>query len=205
MYPGYAPRSLGLFCAVAGVLFLLGGLVQINPVWLWGPFHTYSSTNGAQPDWYLGWLIGGLRLVPSWDFTIGHYTVIPNPFWGGVLFPLVVFAFLYLWPSLERRVAGEPLYHNLLQRPRESPWRTAIGLAVLTWTSFVFFAGASDRVYVLFGLSYTAQIWVYRVLVWVLPVVVGVIAYRVCVELQRGEHVERERKRAEAEARAASA
>jgi len=205
MYPGYAPRSLGLFCAVAGVLFLLGGLVQINPIWLWGPYHTYSSTNGAQPDWYLGWLIGGLRLVPHWDFTIGHYTVIPNPFWGGVLFPGVVFGFLYLWPWFERRVAGDPLYHNLLQRPRDSPWRTAIGLAVLTWTSFVFFAGASDRVYVLFGLSYTAQIWVYRVLIWVLPVVVGAFAYRVCVELQRGEHVERERKRAEAEARAASA
>jgi ubiquinol-cytochrome c reductase cytochrome b subunit len=204
-YPGYAPRSLGLFAAVAGVLFLLGGLVQINPVWLWGPYHTYASTNGAQPDWYLGWLIGGLRLVPQWDFTIGSYTVVPNPFWGGAAFPLAVFGFLYLWPALERRMSGDAGYHNLLQRPRDAPWRTAIGLAVLTWTSFVFFAGASDRVYVLFGLSYTAQIWVYRVLVWVLPVVVGAIAYRVCVELQRGERVEQERKRAEAEARAAGA
>jgi ubiquinol-cytochrome c reductase cytochrome b subunit len=205
MYPAYAPRSLGLFCAVTGVLFLLGGLVQINPVWLWGPYHTYVSTNGAQPDWYLGWLIGGLRLVPQWDFTIGHYTVVPNPFWGGAAFPLVVFGFLYLWPLIERRMSGDALYHNLLERPRDAPWRTAIGLAVLTWTSFVFFAGASDRVDVLFGLSYTSQIWAYRVLVWVLPVVVGVIAYRVCVELQRGERVERERKRAEAEARAAQA
>jgi ubiquinol-cytochrome c reductase cytochrome b subunit len=113
--------------------------------------------------------------------------------------------FLYLWPVLERKATGDYGYHNLLDRPRDAPWRTAIGLAVLTWTSFVFFAGASDRVDVLFGLSYTAQIWVYRVLVWVLPVVVGAIAYRVCIELQRGEHVERERKRAEAEARAASA
>jgi ubiquinol-cytochrome c reductase cytochrome b subunit len=179
--------------------------VQINPIWLWGPYHTYLSTNGAQPDWYLGWLIGGLRLVPGFDVTIGHYTVVPNPFWGGAAFPLVVFGFLYLWPYFERRVSGDYAFHNLLQRPRDAPWRTAIGLAVLTWTSFVFFAGASDRVDVLFGLSYTAQIWVYRVLVWVLPVVVGAIAYRVCIELQRGEHVERERKRAEAEARAASA
>jgi ubiquinol-cytochrome c reductase cytochrome b subunit len=204
-YPGYAPRSLALFASVAGVLFLLGGLVQINPIWLWGPYHTYSSTNGAQPDWYLGWLIGALRLVPQWDLTIGDYTLVPNPFWGGAAFPLVVFAFLYLWPWLEQRFAHDSAYHNLLQRPRDAPWRTAIGLAVVTWTSFVFFAGASDRVTVLFGLSYTAQIWVYRVLVWVLPVVVGAIAYRVCIELQRGERVERERKRAEAEARAAEA
>jgi ubiquinol-cytochrome c reductase cytochrome b subunit len=204
-FPGYAPRSLALFSAVTGVLFLLGGLVQINPVWLWGPYHTYLSTNGAQPDWYLGWLIGGLRLVPQWDITIGHYTVVPNPFWGGALFPLVVFGFLYLWPWLERKTSGDTMYHNLLQRPRDSPWRTAVGMGVLTWTSFVFFAGASDRVYVLFGLSYTAQIWVYRVLVWVLPLVVGAIAYRACVELKRGERVERDRKRAEAEARAARA
>ena len=87
-FPGQAPRSLGLLFGTAGFLFLLGGLVQINPIWLWGPYHTYVSTNGAQPDWYLGWLIGALRLVPGFDFTIGDYTVVPNPFWGGAAFPL---------------------------------------------------------------------------------------------------------------------
>src|SRR5439155_15376988 len=99
MFPGYAPRTLGLMFAVFGVLFLLGGLVQINPIWLWGPYHVAESTNGAQPDWYLGWLIGALRLMPGLDFTIGKYTLVPNPFWGGVLFPLVVFGILFLWPS----------------------------------------------------------------------------------------------------------
>jgi ubiquinol-cytochrome c reductase cytochrome b subunit len=107
LFPGQTPRSLGLFFAVAGVLFLLGGLVQINPIWLWGPYHTYISTNGAQPDWYLGWLIGALRLVPGFDLTIGHYTLVPNPFWGGALLPTLVFIFLYLWPWLERRFSGD--------------------------------------------------------------------------------------------------
>jgi ubiquinol-cytochrome c reductase cytochrome b subunit len=189
---------------VAGVLFLLGGLVQINPIWQWGPYHTYASTNGAQPDWYLGWLIGALRLMPGWDLTIGHYTVVPNPFWGGALFPLVAFAFAYLWPVLERRFAGDYGYHNLLDRPRDAPWRTAIGAAVYSWISLVFIAGSLDRVTVMFDLSYTGQIWAFRVLVWVVPLVVGSIAYRVCIELQRGEVVERERKLAEAEARHAS-
>jgi ubiquinol-cytochrome c reductase cytochrome b subunit len=200
-FPGQTPRSLGLFLATAGVLFLLGGLVQINPIWQWGPYHTYASTNGAQPDWYLGWLIGALRLVPGWDFTIGDYTVVPNPFWGGALFPLVAFAFAFCWPLIERRFTGDYGYHNVLDRPRDAPWRTAIGVAVFTWISLVFLAGASDRVTVMFDLSYTAQIWAYRVLVWVGPVVAGVVAYRVCLELQRGERVEHERKRAEAEAR----
>jgi ubiquinol-cytochrome c reductase cytochrome b subunit len=203
-YPGQTPRSLALFLAVAGVVFLLGGLVQINPIWQWGPYHTYASTNGAQPDWYLGWLIGALRLMPGWDLTIGHYTVVPNPFWGGALFPLVAFTFAYLWPVLERRFAGDYGYHNLLDRPRDAPWRTAIGAAVYAWISLIFVAGSLDRVTVMFDLSYTVQIWAFRVLVWVVPLVVGSIAYRVCIELQRGEVVERERKLAEAEARHAS-
>ena len=204
LYPGQTPRSLGLFLAVAGVLFLLGGLVQINPIWLWGPYHTYASTNGAQPDYYLGWLIGGLRLVPSWDFVIGHYTVVPNPFWGGALFPLVAFLFAYFWPLLERRFTRDYGYHNVLDRPRDAPVRTAIGVAIFTWITLVLLAGSADRVQVLFDLSYTAQIWVYRVLVWVGPVAAGLITYRVCIELQRGERVEHERKRAEAEARIAA-
>src|ERR1044072_3666609 len=87
MFPGQAPRSLGLLLATAAVLFGLGALVQINPIWLWGPYETYLGTNGAQPDWYLGWLIGALRLVPGFAVTIGNATIVPNPFWGGALFP----------------------------------------------------------------------------------------------------------------------
>jgi ubiquinol-cytochrome c reductase cytochrome b subunit len=204
LFPGYAPRSLALASAVAGVLFLLGGLVQINPIWLWGPYHVYDSTNGAQPDWYLGWLIGGLRLVPGFDWTIGKYTLVPNAFWGGALFPLVVFAVLFLWPWLERRATGDRAFHNLLDRPRDAPWRTALGMALLTWVFVVFVAGSADRVYVLFGISYTGQIWAYRVLVFVLPLVALVATHRVCKELLAGEQVEKQRHAAEAAARAES-
>jgi ubiquinol-cytochrome c reductase cytochrome b subunit len=202
-WPGQTPRSLALLLATAGVLFLLGGLVQINPIWLWGPYHVYSSTNGAQPDWYLGWLIGGLRLVPSFDLTIAGYTLVPNPFWGGAAFPLLVFGFLYFWPWLERKLSGDASFHNLLERPRDAPLRTGVGVAVITWVVTVFLAGGSDRVLVLFGLSYYWQIQVYRVLVWVLPVVFGGLAWWWCKELQASERVEAERRAAEAEARLA--
>ncbi|HKB94309.1 MAG TPA: cytochrome b N-terminal domain-containing protein [Gaiellaceae bacterium] len=202
-WPGQAPRSLGLLFGTAGVLFLLGGLVQINPIWLWGPFHTYASTNGAQPDWYLGWLIGGLRLVPSFDLTIGSYTLVPNPFWGGAAFPLLVFGFLYLWPWIERRFSGDHAFHNLLERPRDNPIRTAIGTGVASWVVLVFIAGASDRATVLLDVPYTGQIDVYRVLVWVLPLVFAAVAYRLCEELQAAERVQRDEHEAEAEARLA--
>jgi ubiquinol-cytochrome c reductase cytochrome b subunit len=202
-FPGQTPRSLGLFLVVAGVLFLLGGLVQINPIWLWGPYHTYLSTNGAQPDWYLGWLIGALRLVPHFDVVIGNYTLVPNAFWGGALFPMVVFGFLFTWPLIERRwISHDYGFHNLLERPRDAPMRTAIGIGVFTWVTMIFVAGGVDRITVLFDLSYTATIWVMRFAIWIVPVIFGAIAYRVCVELQRGDEVERMRKRAEHRAKA---
>jgi ubiquinol-cytochrome c reductase cytochrome b subunit len=202
-FPGQAPRSLGLLAVVAGVLFLLGGLVQINPIWLWGPYHTYDATNGAQPDWYLGWLIGALRITPSFDVTIAGYTLVPNPFWGGALLPLVFFAFFYLWPWLERRLTRDDAYHNLLERPRDAPLRTAIGYAIISLVFLVFLAGSADRVDVMFGLSYSAQIWLYRVLFFAGPVIAALLAYRTCVELQRGEQLDRRRKLAERAARTA--
>jgi ubiquinol-cytochrome c reductase cytochrome b subunit len=203
-FPGQTPRSLGLLLAVAGVLVLLGGLVQINPIWLWGPYHTYLSTNGAQPDWYLGWLIGALRLMPGFDVTIDGYTVVPNPFWGGALLPLLLFGFLFLWPALERLLTRDRAFHNLLDRPRDAPLRTAVGVAVFTGATVTFLAGSADRVTVLLNVSYSAQIWIYRVLFLAAPPVAGALAYRVCRELQRGELVEAERRRAREEARAAA-
>jgi ubiquinol-cytochrome c reductase cytochrome b subunit len=185
------------------VLFLLGGLVQINPIWQWGPYHLADGTNGAQPDWYLGWLIGALRLVPHFDLTIGSYTLVPNPFWGGALFPLVVLAVLLSWPFAERRVTGDHAVHNLLERPRDAPGRTAFGAAFFTWVFLVFFVGSADRVYLFLGWSYQAQIWVYRVAVWALPLVVFFLIRRVCRELLESERIEAARHAAEAEASAA--
>jgi ubiquinol-cytochrome c reductase cytochrome b subunit len=202
-FPGQAPRSLGLMFGTWGVLFLLGGLAQINPIWLWGPYHVGDSTNGAQPDWYLGWLIGGLRLVPSFDLVIAGYTVVPNPFWGGVALPLLVFGFLYLWPWLERRFTGDQAFHNLLDRPRDAPVRTGLGVGMITWVVLIFLAGSADRVDVTFGLGYVGQIWFYRVAIWVLPVLFGFVAWWICKELQAGEVVVADRDRAEAEARLA--
>jgi quinol---cytochrome-c reductase cytochrome b subunit len=200
-FPAQTPRSLALMFAVFGVLFLLGGLVQINPIWLWGPFDVSSSTNGAQPDWYLGWLIGALRIVPGFDVTLWGRTIIPNPFWGGVLFPLVIFSVIATWPWLERHVTGDREVHNLLDRPRDAPLRSAIGAGLLTWVLVALLAGSADRVDVSFGLDYARQIDVYRVAFWVVPVLVAILVHRLLVGLQRAESVETERRRALREAR----
>jgi ubiquinol-cytochrome c reductase cytochrome b subunit len=189
LWPGYALRGLGLMFATVAVLFLLGGLVQINPIWLWGPYETYQATNGAQPDWYLGWLIGALRLMPPLELTVGSYTLVPNPFFGGILFPGALFGFLYMWPWLERRVTGDRAQHNLLDRPRDAPMRTAIGVAVFTLVATIFFAGAADRAFVQVGINYETQVWIYRGAWLVLPAVAFFITLRICRRLRdRDDH-----------------
>ena len=96
---------------------------------------------------------------------------------------------------------GDQDFHNLLDRPRDRPWRTAVGMAVVTFAWLIFLAGSADRVQVSFGLSYTTQIQVYRVLIWALPIAVFFVTSRICRELQAGDvaHHEEVRARAEAE------
>jgi ubiquinol-cytochrome c reductase cytochrome b subunit len=203
-FPGQAPRSLGLMLAVAALLFLLGGLVQINPIWQWGPYEVAQGTNGAQPDWYLGWLIGALRLVPGFDLTLGDYTLVGNPFWGGALFPTVVLLVLLAIPAFERRISGDGSTHNIADRPRDAPGRTAFGMAFLIWVSLIFVAGSADRMYVFLGLSYEGQIWFYRIASLVLPFVAYVVTRRVYMALQESDRVDADAEAAEAEAPATS-
>ena len=119
-FPGQAPRSLGLMFAVAGVLFLLGGLVQINPIWLWGPYHV-----GAGDERRAARLVPRLAdrraaAVPGFDVTIGGYTLVPNPFWGGAALPVLVFEPVRSGRALERRVTGD---HGVPQPARPAARR----------------------------------------------------------------------------------
>jgi ubiquinol-cytochrome c reductase cytochrome b subunit len=188
MWPAYALRSAGVMAIVTGLLFALGGLVQINPVWQWGPYEPYLGSNGAQPDWYLGWLIGALRLMPPLEPHVAGYTLAAAPFWGGVLFPSIVFGVLYTWPWLEQRFLTRDLaQHDLLDRPRDNPRRTAVGAAFFTWVFTIFAAGAADRLFVATDIPYDTQIWVFRAAVFVLPVVVYVVAGRWARQLRDAE------------------
>ncbi len=186
MWPGYALRSLGLFAAVAAVLVLMGGLIQINPVWLWGPYHPYIGTNGAQPDWYLGWLIGALRLMPNLEIHAFGHTLVPNPFFGGVLFPGIVFGLLYALPWLDRRfISRDYRRHDLLERPRDNPRRSALAAALLSAVAVVFAAGSADRLFFQFGFGYEGAVWFFRGAFLVVPVIAYAATKRVCAGLAR--------------------
>ncbi len=179
LWPTYAAKSLGLFFFVFAALAALAGLVQINPVWLYGPFNAAAVSSGSQPDWYIIWLEGALRLFPSLDFHIaGH--LVPGIFLPGVLMPGIFFGILYLWPFLEARVTGDRSVHHVLQPPYMNPVRTALGLGVLTFFLILSVAGSQDVVAVAIGGSLVSVRTALRVLVLAGPVVAAGLAYFAC-------------------------
>ena len=107
---------------------------------------------GSQPDWYIGWLEGALRLMPPWEVRIGGFEI-PNPFFPGVLLPgHHVHAVVRL--AVDRGVVHQGLReHHLLDRPRDRPVRSALGVAVLAFYVVLFFAGGNDVIAAHFDLS----------------------------------------------------
>ena len=183
-WPTYAARSVGLFFATFAVIAALGGLVQINPVWLYGPFRPEQVTSPAQPDWYVGWLEGALRLFPNWEFEIFGYLV-PNPFFPGILLPGITFTLLYAWPFLEAWVTKDQLPHHLLDRPSDRPVRTSLGVATLTFYAVLLGAGSNDLIAKWLRISVLTTTSIFRVLVFALPVVLGGATYYVLRAFKR--------------------
>jgi ubiquinol-cytochrome c reductase cytochrome b subunit len=183
LWPGQAFRSFGLLFVTAAVLALLGGLIQINPVWVYGPYVPSAAASPAQPDWYVGWLEGALRLGPNWEPTILGVTI-PSPFLPGIVAPAIIFGVLMVWPFVEARVSGDRREHHLLDLPWEAPVRSAIGCAALTFFVVLTLAGANDVLAVLFNVDVGALTAAFRVLLIVGPLVVGLVAYRLAVEIR---------------------
>ena len=181
-WPTYTAKALGLFFLTSAVLAFLGGVFQINPIWAYGPFDPAEVSTASQPDWYMGWLDGALRIMPGWEIRAFGFEI-PNPFFPGVLLAGVTFALLYAWPFLEARVTGDYAEHHLLDRPRQRPVRTALGTATLSFYMILFFGAAADVLASTFGLSVNAILWTFRILVLAVPPIVAWVTYRLCREL----------------------
>jgi len=170
LWPNYALKSTGLLCAVAAVLALLGGCVQINPVWIYGPYEAWQAAAPAQPDWFVGWLEGALRIGPG-------------PFWSAVVAPLAGFLFWYAYPFFEAALIKDHRAHQLLDRPRAAPLRTALGTAVFSFVAVLFCAGSDDLQAYVFHTPVERLVIVYRCLLVIVPAALGFTAYRLCREL----------------------
>jgi ubiquinol-cytochrome c reductase cytochrome b subunit len=187
-WPTYAAKALGLFFLTSAVLAFLGGVFQINPIWIYGPFDPAEVSAASQPDWYMGWLDGALRIMPGWEIRFAGFEI-PNPFFPGILLAGLTFSLLYAWPFLEARVTGDHAEHHILDRPRQRPVRTALGVATITFYAILFLGGAADVLASTFGLSVNAILWTFRFLVLLAPPIAGWFAYRLCRELSARDGV----------------
>jgi ubiquinol-cytochrome c reductase cytochrome b subunit len=184
LFPTFAAKATGLIFVVFGVCAALGGLVQINPVWLWGPYNPAQVSSASQPDWYIGFLDGSTRLFPAWDINLpGDYTI-PALFWPTVVIAGAMFTILAVYPFIERKLTKDTASHHLLQRPRDVPVRTALGAMALTFYLMLMISGGNDVIAEKFDISLNAMTWVGRIGVIILPPIAYAITYRICLGLQ---------------------
>src|ERR687890_1027225 len=185
MFPTFAAKSTGLFFIVFGVCAALGGLVQINPIWLWGPYNPAQVSAASQPDWYVMFLDGSTRLFPAWDINLPGNYQIPALFWPTVVLPGILFTLLALYPMIERKLTRDTASHHLLQRPRDVPVRTSLGAMAVTFYVVLLISGGNDVVAEKFDISLNAMTWIGRIGLVILPPIVYVLTYRICLGLQK--------------------
>ena len=187
LFPVYVAKAGGFFFIVFGVLALMGATMTINPVWNYGPYDPSPVSAGAQPDWYMLFLEGALRLMPGQgtEWVIGGFTISWNVLVPGAIIPGLLFTLLALYPFIEAWVTGDRREHHIAERPRNNPFRTAFGVSLLTAFAVLIFAGSNDILATHFGMSINDITWAFRVLILVAPPVAFWATKRICLGLQR--------------------
>src|SRR5919202_900736 len=183
-YPTFILKTNGFLFLVFGVCAALGTFAQINPVWLYGPYNPSQVSAGSQPDWYIFFLEGSLRLMPNLESNFWGHTISWNILIPGVILPGIMFNLLYAYPTLEAWLTKDKAYHNLLQRPRDTPVRTALGVMGIVFYGILYLGGQNDILAETFHWSLQSTTWVMRVLVIVGPFIAFYITRRWCLGLQ---------------------
>jgi ubiquinol-cytochrome c reductase cytochrome b subunit len=186
-WPTQALRSTGLFLLTAAVTTLIGGLIQINPVWLYGPFVPSVASSPAQPDWYIGFLEGALRLGPSFEPTILGVTI-PTVFVPGIVIPGILFGAIALWPFLEAWRTGDQAEHHILDMPWDAPRRSATGVAMLAVLAMLTIAGGNDVLAATFNVRVEDLTNVLRLLTVAVPILAWIVTYLLLVERAKSGH-----------------
>ena len=187
LMPVYTAKAGGFFFMVFGVIALISALVTINPIWAYGPYDPSPVTAGSQPDWYMGFADGALRLLPGFlEFQLwGGYTLSLNVFLGAILLIPVMYGVAALYPFFESWVTGDQREHHLLDRPRNAPVRTGIGMAAVTFYIVLFFASGNDLMAIKLNLSINDLTIFFRIALFVAPVIAFWVTKRICLSLQR--------------------
>ncbi len=185
MYPYFMAKTGAFFFFVFGLTALLSTVAQINPIWLYGPYTPASISAGSQPDFYMGFLEGTLRIFPSWTWDLAGHTVAWN-----VLIPALVplgavFTGAALWPFIERWATGDQAEHNVNDRPRNAPTRTAVGMAAVTFYGIMLLEGANDLIADHLDIPLYETTEIARYAVFLGPAAAYFVTKRICLGLQR--------------------
>jgi len=184
--PVYAAKAGGFFFIVFGAVALISALVTINPIWAYGPYDPSPVTAGSQPDWYMGFADGALRLLPGWlEFSFFGFTMSLNVAIGALMLIPVMYGLMMAYPFLERWVTGDTREHHLLDRPRNNPTRTALGMAALTIYGVLMFAAGNDIMAIKLHMSINDITHILQASFFIAPVVVFWVTKRICLSLQR--------------------
>ena len=187
MFPRFMMKTTSLFFFVFGILALLGAVAQINPIWLFGPYNPLNVSNGSQPDWYIGFMEGSLRLMPGVISNVGGHTFAWNVFLPAVFLPILFFLLMYIYPFFERWVTGDNRPHNVLDRPRNTPTRTALGVAVIVMGAVLQIAAGDDVISDHLGIAVEDLVWVLRGGFFLFPAIAFLVTRHFCIALQRAD------------------
>lgn len=184
LMPIYMAKAGGFFFIVFGITAFLGALFSINPIWLYGPYNPSQISAGSQPDFYMGWLDGLVRMTPNIEtHALGH-TISWNILIPALIVPGIFFTGLALFPFIESWINGDKGEHHLLERPRNAATRTSLGVGGLTFMIVALLNGGNDIVATHFGLTINGIMWFTRIGIFVLPVIAFIITKRICLGLQ---------------------
>lgn len=184
-YPAFMAKAGAFFLFTFGVIALLGTFAQINPIWLFGPYTPADISAGSQPDFYMGFLEGALRIMPAWEINVLGYTL-PLSVLIPALVPMgIIMTGLALYPFLEQWVTGDRREHHVCDRPRNNPHRTSIGFAAITFYGVLWLLGANDEISSVFYIDLYHTTIFGRFAVFLGPALAYFITYRVCIGLQR--------------------
>jgi ubiquinol-cytochrome c reductase cytochrome b subunit len=184
--PTFAAKGGAFLAVTVGVVTLMAGVFQINPIWNFGPYNPAHISAGSQPDWYMGFTDGMPRLWPSWEIYLGNYLV-PAVFWPTAFFIPLIFGLAIGYPAIERRFTRDRAHHNLLQRPRDVPVRTSLGVLAIVFYSWLLAASGNDLIALKLNISLNAMTWAGRIGLLLLPPLAYWVTYRICLGLQRGD------------------
>jgi len=92
-----------------------------------------------------------------------------------------------LWPFVEARAIKDHEEHHLLDRPRDVPFRTAVGAGGLAFVTVLTLAGGNDVLALMFNVPVESVTWFLRVAIFVVPAAVAGVTYRIALELRDGD------------------